>query len=201
MTSFEGQQEGERILYEVLAHPLVVILRLVMVVGIGIILGGLFWVIGGAVPVGGEAIQMVGGVMAVLVLGLGWWGVKTSAAKTKAFITDRRVVRLSAVTPWNVVSRSITWDEVVKIKTMSTNLFWQLQNIGSVIIHARSTVVPSSDKTEEQVVTNDDIAIDGIEYYKDLGNYLDKVLYLYKREPEKLKEMRGFVAKPKGKRY
>lgn len=104
----------------------------------------------------------------------GWWVVRAAVAKTKAFITDRRVVRASAVTPWVVTNRSKNWNEVVKIKTVSSNIFWQVNNIGTVIVHARSTVMPVGEVMEEQKVTNDDIQIDGIEYYKDLGNYLER---------------------------
>jgi len=88
---------------------------------------------------------------------------------------------------------------VVKVKTKTKNFIWRLLNIGSVIIHARSTILPV--EGVEQVITNDDIQMDGIEYYQDLGNYLDKALYLYKKEPEKMGELRGFIPKPKGQRY
>lgn len=199
--AFYGQQEGERVLYELVIHPLVLWLRLVVVVVVSIALGGLFWMIGGVAPVGGDVVRLVGVVTALAVLGLGWWAAQVAAVKTRGYLTDRRIVRIAAVTPWAVASRSITWDEVVKVKTKSTNLFWQFLNIGSVIIHARSTVAPLIDTVDAQVVTNDDIQMDGIEYYKDLGNYIDKILYLYRREPEKLVDMRGFVPKPMGKRY
>ena len=87
------------------------------------------------------------------------------------------------------------------MKTRSLNLLWRAFNIGTVIVHARSTVTPMNDHEVDQPVTNDDIQIDGVEYYQDLGYYMDKILYLFKKEPVKLVEVRPFVAKPKGKRY
>jgi hypothetical protein len=65
---------------------------------------------------------------------------------------------------------STTLGEVDKIKTASSNIFCQVNNDGMVFVHARSTVMPIGEVAEEQKVTNDDIQIDGIEYYKDLGN-------------------------------
>ncbi len=200
MSEFYGQQEGERVLYQVVVHPLVHIFKLIRVVLMGLVLWVLFWIIGGGVDFS-TLIRLMGMVLGLLVIAIGWWGVTVSEKKSMAFITDRRVVRFMATTPWTVNNRSIIWDEVVKVKTRSPNFIWRTLNIGSIVVHARSTVVPSGDQTIEQPVTNDDIQLDGIEYYQDLGNYLDKVLYLYKKEPAKMAELHDFVAKPKGKRY
>jgi len=197
-TSFYGQQDGERVLYRVEVHPLVHALKLAKVVFAGLVLTSLFWVIGGGVDFS-TTIRLVGAFLGIAVTLIGWWNISASEKKSAAYITDRRVIRFSATTPWTVNSRSIAWDEVVKVKTKTKNFIWRLLNIGSVVIHARSTMLPV--EGIEQVITNDDIQMDGIEYYQDLGNYLDKALYLYKKEPEKMGELRGFIPKPKGQRY
>ena len=200
MTStFYGQQEGERVLYEVHIHPWVHLMRQAKVLAAGLVLIVLFIVISGG-GTSSELMRFFGVMLGLALTGIGWWSVSITDRKYVAYISDRRVVRFSATTPWTINHRSITWDEVVKVKTRSPNFFWRALNIGSVIVHARSTVLPV-ENSPEQLVTNDDIQIDGISYYQDLGNYLDKILYMSKKEPEKLSEMRKFVAKPKGKRY
>jgi hypothetical protein len=196
---FDGQQEDERILFKVHGHSLVHLIQTIKIVLIGLLLAILFWIIGGGVAFG-VWLRFGGLVLGLLVGAIGWWSLTISERKTVAYITDRRVVRFSATTPWTINRRSISWDEVVKIKTKTSNFVWRALNIGSVVIHARSTVVPL-EEVNEQVVTNDDIQLDGIEYYQDLGNYLDKVLYLYKKEPEKMSDLRAFIPKPKGQRY
>ena len=37
-------------------------------------------------------------------------------------------------------------------------------------------------------------------YYRDLGNYIDKILYTYKQKPKEMKKIKPFVEKPKGQR-
>jgi hypothetical protein len=126
------------------------------------------------------------------------------AEKNITYITDRRVVRFAASNPWFVTTRTIGWDEVVKVKTHVSSWWMRMLNVGTVVIHARSTVAPllaGEDLSREVRATDDDVHIEDVEYYRDLGNYLDKLLYLYKREPNKLDTLREFIPKPRGKRY
>lgn len=195
--AFEGQQEGERVLYKVKSHPLRHLVGAGRIVVLTVLIITLFAVIS---SVSGWLMGL--GLVAGLGFGvMGWWATTVMEAKSKSFITDRRVIRFTATTPWTVNSRSLTWDEVVKIKTKSPNMLWRLLGVGSVVVHARSTVVPAQGKESEQVVTNDDIELEHVIYYKDLGNYLDKVLYLFKNSKSELRSLRAFVPKPKGKRY
>ncbi len=200
-TLFYGQQEGERILYEVRPHAWwrFVTLGKFGVAALAIVV--FFWILGGSTPEWIGIVRITGFVLASIVLLVGWWVDFSERTQKVTYITDRRVVRFAAITPWVTNSRSIIWDEVVKVKTTSPHFVWRMFNIGSVTIHARSTIVPLEGQLSEQVVTNDDIMIEGISYFKDLGNYLDKVLYLYKKDPAGLQSLRVFIPKPTGKRY
>lgn len=200
-TTFYGQQDGERILYEVRPHAwwrLITLLKF-GVAGLAIVL--FFWILGGSASAWIATLRLSGVILAGIVVVVGWWIDYSERTQKVTYITDRRVVRFAAITPWVTNSRSILWDEVVKIKTTSPNFVWRICNIGSVIVHARSTIIPAEGQLSEQAVTNDDIMIEGISYFKDLGNYLDKVLYLYKKDPAGLQSIRTFVPKPAGKRY
>jgi len=98
-TSFYGQQDGERVLYRVEIHPLVHALKLAKVIFAGLILTSLFWVIGGGVDFS-TTIRSVGVVLGIAVALIGWWNITASEKKSAAYITDRRVIRFSATTPW-----------------------------------------------------------------------------------------------------
>lgn len=196
-TTFVGQQDGERVLYQVVSHPL----RHWVRVGRVIVLAGLIVVLFGVVSSAASWLLGLGLVLGVGFGLIGWWGVMSMEAKSKSYITDRRVVRFSATTPWTVNSRTLSWDEAVKIKAKSSGMWWRILGAGSVVVHARSTVVPTGEQLAEQRVTNDDVELDYAIYYQDLANYLDKVLYLFKNDKQALRELRAFVAKPKGKRY
>jgi hypothetical protein len=196
-TVFVGQQDGERVLYEVEAHPLRHWVKIIKVAFLALLIVVLFGVMSSV-----SSFLILMGIVAGLGFGLvGWWGTLVMEQKSKSFITDRRVVRFSATTPWTINQRSLSWDEVVKIKTKSPNALWRMLGAGSVVAHARSTVVPANSQNGEQMVTSDDIEMDYVIYYQDLGNYLDKVLYLFKNDKAVLSQLRVFVPKPKGKRY
>lgn len=202
---FYGQQDGERVLYEVHSHKMLETVALIKIIFFGLAIIFLFAVVASAIPEFRTFIVSVGAVLGFTIMVIGWLITKLLGTKSKAFITDRRVIRFSAGSPWTTATRSLTWDEVVKVKTNSPNFWLRSFNIGNVVIHARTTIMQGITDDErprqEQSVTNDDIMLEGIEYYQDLGNYMDKVLYLYKKEPQELKALRPFVAKPRGQRY
>ncbi len=196
-TVFSGQQEGERVLYKIKSHPFhrwfklgrVAILSILIVVLFGVMSSVTSW------------LMLMGLLVGASFFFIGWWGLMTMDRNSESYITDRRVVRFVAQNPWTVNQRSLSWDEVVKAKTKSSGLFWRLLGTGAVVVHARSTIIPAEGQKSEQIITNDDIEFDHVIYYQDLGNYLDKVLYLFKHSKKELADLRKFVAKPTGKRY
>jgi hypothetical protein len=121
--------------------------------------------------------------------------------KSRAYITDRRAVRFYAHNPFATAVRSLSWDQAVKVKTFPPNLIYKLARIGSVIIHSQSTIANHSDSKLPDLANNDDLELEEVYYYKDLGNYIDKIIYLYHRQPKDLPKLKPFVLKPKGLRY
>jgi hypothetical protein len=184
---FDGQQEDERILYE--AHP---DRRAVLLSVLSVILAAAFLMLITLVMAiflpEFRAPILLAGLLISAILGVAAWLTSLfQLQRNVAYITDRRVIRFSSVGPWSTSSRALFWDEVVKIKTKAPSWLYKVMNVGNVVAHARTE--------------GDDLDITNISYFKDLGNYMDKVMYLYKKEPEKLKGIRSFVPKPKGQRY
>lgn len=194
---FQGQQTDERVLYEIRPHVYALYLGLAKVYVLALVLLVVLMMLSKISP-------MMSGFGLVLGLGIaviGTWVVGTMFHKNIAYLTDRRIVRFEAATPFATNVRALTWDEVVKVKTFPRNVFWKMAMIGTVVVHAGSTYVHTHAQTRENVYTNDDLDLEHVFYYKDLGNYIDKILYLHKHSPQELTELRPFVPKPAGQRY
>lgn len=144
---------------------------------------------------------VVGGIIAGIIVAIGLWVVKNVRQKNIAYITDRRVVKFEASTPLATNSRSLNWEEAVKVKTFPPNFFWKQWMIGTVIVHARTTVASLDAGVRENIVTDDDVEIKDVYFYRDLGNYIEKILFLYKKQPKDVAGLLPFVPKKKGKRY
>lgn len=199
--SFYGQQDGETILFSVKSHPLVMMIALIK-----LYLGAAaLWVAGMIInsqlpglPINPTFYGFIGGIIIAI---LGTIAIKAMEEKSSSYITDRRIVRFQAHNPFATSTRSLGWDQAVKVKTFPPNFLLKILMIGNVIVHSKSTIVSSDTPQTENYISNDDLELEGVYYYKDLGNYIDKIIYLYNREPEKLKTIQSFVPKPKGQRY
>jgi hypothetical protein len=72
--------------------------------------------------------------------------------------------------------------------------------IGNIVVHARTPIHPGG-QDDSEGMSVDDIEIKNVYYYRDLGNYIDKILFTYKQKPAEVDNIRPFVPKPKGERY
>ncbi len=193
---FPGQNDEERVLYVVHQHALGTWVRTSLVVGIVFAVWVISYFARNLTPLFG----VLGFVVGVGVGVAGIWFVLRIAEWSRAYITDRRIVRFDAATPFNWTSRSLNWDDTLKVKTFAPNVFWKLLKVGKVVVHSKSTMVGVAEAPKGWL-TNDDLDIDYVYYYHDLGNYIDKILYCYKHNREELAAIRPFVPKPKWKRY
>lgn len=200
-SQFYGQQAGENILYVI--HPHIVTLYIALVklaIAVGVVLAGT--VIAASVPPFTSSqgtILTIGTIMSVIIGAIGLW--ITLTAKSIAYVTDRRIVKFDPTAPFATNTRSLSWDEVVKVKTFSHHLLLKQMKIGTVLIHAKSTIASTDVTKKENVTTDDDVEIANVYYYRDLGNYIEKILYLYKKHPKEIADLPKFVPKPRGKRY
>lgn len=196
-SSFNGQQTDERILYVVRPHDIALYLQLAKIYSLALAVLVSFFLLSNLLPF----LPTLGFIFAVVIAGLGTVVSFTMFSKNIAYLTDRRVVRFEPATPFATNIRSLNWDDAVKIKSFPPNFLYKMFKVGTVIIHARSTFVHTHDQIRENVMSNDDIDLTNVFYYRDLGNYIDKILYAYKHQPEEVQNIRPFVPAPKGQRY
>lgn len=197
---FYGRQDGERILYVVRPHALATTIKFLKIFAVALIISIVMVLLGNELGVLRGMFIILG---LVLFFGINIIGTKIISdwqGREVAYITDRRIVRFEPTTLFATNSRSLTWDEAVKVKTYPPNFIWKQLAIGNVAVHAR-TSIRTSDDTPIGTVTADDIEIHDVFYYRDLGNYIDKILFTYKQTPAGVSELRPFVPKPKGQRY
>lgn len=196
---FYGQQENEKILYVTKPHFIAAIFSLIKIYGIAVIIFLVFFFLAKEIPEVSTVFYVIGVITPLLIIILGSKMVSNFQKRNVAYITDRRIVRFEPSTFFATNIRTLSWDEAVKVKTFAPNMLWKQLKIGTVIVHARTTVKT----TDESVAhaTADDIELNDIYLYRDLGNYIDKILYTYKQLPSGVNQIRPFVARPKGERY
>ena len=197
-TDFFGKQEGERILFVVRPHPLSLTFKLFKIYIIALAVFIALTVLGTQLASMGVFI-LAGIVSAVLIAGFGTKIVTDYQKRDIAYITDRRLMRFEPTTLVATNPRSLTWDEVVKVKTYPPNALWKQLAIGNVVVHARTPV--RADEHTPGAVSADDIELNDVFFYKDLGNYIDKILFTYKQKPKEMETIHEFIAKPRGERY
>lgn len=185
---FRGQQEGERILYVIRPHRVMLMSGLVR----NSALAAFFmvsWLRGGPIVV--DFFPWVGAIVWVLIaffyFGSCAWLYKYCKG-LRVFVTERRLVRFEPSFPVTETRRTLFWKDVIKTKSVSGSVVGRLLMIGSL------EVVPS--RGDEQ-----GMQIPYVYYHEDVANYFDKIVYLTNAEPEHLKTIRPFVPAPPGERY
>lgn len=196
---FYGQQENEKILYVARPHAIAGTFSLIKVFLIAFILFIIFYFVGKQTSSISSILHVLALILPTITVILGSKMVSNFNNRNMSYITDRRIVRFDPTTFFATNIRSLSWDEAVKVKTYSPNLLWKQLKIGTVIVHARTTV-KTSDENQSHT-SADDIELNDIYLYRDLGNYIDKILFTYKQMPAGVAEIRPFVAKPRGERY
>ena len=102
--AFDGQQDGERILFEIHPHAMVKQLAIAKIAAIALI----FFIIGIV-----TSLFIAGIAIGVLIFVSGLWWNKLYFRDTRAFITDRRIMRFERVFPFMVAKRALFWNEAV----------------------------------------------------------------------------------------
>lgn len=183
---FPGQQEGERILYHTKPHKFMMYLNFAKVFLTGIL--GIVAIESLALFLEMPILGILGLILTGSLMFLGLLWVYHTYEGSDMYVTDRRIVRFLPTFPFSKRIRSLFWEDVVKIKTFRKHYVLEgILRIGSIEIHAKS-----SDK--------DNIDIHHLVYHEDLGNYIDKILYIYRNKPSELENFPPFIEKPAGKR-
>ncbi|MFC1653622.1 hypothetical protein ACFL1M_02145 [Patescibacteria group bacterium] len=199
--SFYGQQEGEEILHVISPHNISIIFGLIKLCLASATILFVGFIIQNQLPGIKTSISAYTTLVGILLGVAGTFALISMNKKTISYLTTRRVVRFLAHTPFATSVRSLTWDQAVKAKTLPPNFIYKMWMIGDITIHAKSTVSAIDTKTTHNIITNDDIHLKDVYYYKDLGNYIEKIIYTFNRDPKNINKIKPFVQKPKGKRY
>lgn len=199
-TDFYGKQEDERILYVVRPHPIATTLSLIKVFFISVVISLALIILGTQIESLTGMFTTFGVILFVLIVAVGTKIVLDWQVRNISYITDRRLVHFEPTTLFATNSRTLAWDEVVKVKTFPPNVIWKQLAIGNIVLHARTPIHPGG-QDDSIGISVDDIELRNIYFYRDLGNYIDKILYTYKQRPAEITNIRPFVQRPKGERY
>ena len=199
-TDFYGKQEDERILYVVRPHPIATTLSLIKVFFISVVISLALIILGTQIESLTGMFTTFGVILFVLIVAVGTKIVLDWQVRNISYITDRRLVHFEPTTLFATNSRTLAWDEVVKVKTFPPNVIWKQLAIGNIVLHARTPIHPGG-QDDSIGISVDDIELRNIYFYRDLGNYIDKILYTYKQRPAEITNIRAFVQRPKGERY
>ncbi|KKW11283.1 MAG: hypothetical protein UY49_C0005G0013 [Microgenomates group bacterium GW2011_GWC1_49_7] len=186
-TKFDGQQEDERVLYTITPHPIAKQLAIARIVFLAVFFFVVLWVIGTIVPTAASLLQVIGLLLACILLSIGIWWNLTVYKKSKTFITDRRIIRFDVVSPFFMTKRALFWNEALKAKAYSPNLLYRTLKIGTI------DVAP-------QLAEGEDVRVTDVYYFEDLANYIDKILFTFKNSPAEIATLKPFVPKGKGLR-
>jgi len=187
MQSFNGQQEGERILYTVTPHAIHKYLAVARLIFLALFFFIVLWVIGGIIPTMTTLFRVTGFIVALILLGVGYWWNLTVFKKSRTYITDRRIIRFDVVSPFFVTKRALFWNEALKAKAYASNIFLRSFKIGTIDI-------------DPLLAEHEDVRVPDVYYFEDLANYIDKILFTFKNKPTDVAAIKPFVPKAQGQR-
>ena len=187
MMDFDGQQEGERVLYVVTPHPIAKQIAIARIIFLAVFFFAVLWVIGTIVPSAATMLQVAGFLLSVMLLIIGIWWNLTVYQKSKTYITDRRIIRFDVVSPVLITKRALFWNEALKSKAYAPNFFYRSMNVGTIDV-------------EPQLAEHEDVRVTDVYYFEDLANYIDKIVFTFKNSPAEIANLKPFFPKAKGRR-
>lgn len=188
---FPGKAEDEKLLYVTREAPLILTVRLTifsLVVAIAMIAGAVMITYTGKI-VGFDATAIV---LMILILGAlaifgGLWWMWQVYRKTVFIITTRRLTKFIHTTPWTRYQMSLGLDKVVDSAAYSKGYLQAMFGLGTFVARSSAGNIKN-------------FKIENISFAEDLHNWMNKLMFTFNKEIEKLDAMKPFVAKPMGKR-
>lgn len=199
---FPGQSSDERILFVTRESETLLVFRQVMIVLAaavvflaGSALGSLLASFTGGVGVG--LIELFSALFAIVFAALGFWWVTTLWKKSIAIITTKRLTKFIYTTPWNRHNLSLPLDMVVDTGSYSKGVLQAFFNLGTFT--ARSSASSSGAATDDPTRVNKKyFYIENVKHAEDLHHYLNKVLFHYRQDWQRLENFRPFLPHLKG---
>lgn len=188
---FPGKAEDEKILYVTREAPMMLGLRLTgfsLVVAIVMVIGAIL------ISYTGQTLGISTDLMVVMVLLLGalvmfggmWW-IWQVFMKTMFIITTRRLTKFIHTTPWTRYQMSLGLDKVVDSAAYSKGYVQSIFGHGTFVARSSAGNIKN-------------FKIENILFAEDLHNWMNKLLFVFNKEQEKLDGFKPFVAKAMGQR-
>lgn len=189
---FPGKAEDEKILYVTRESPIMLGIRLMgfsLVSAIAMVVGAILMsyagkMIGWNIPLMVVMILLLGG----LVMFGGMWWIYRVFQKTVFIITTRRLTKFIHTTPWTRYQMSLGLDKVVDSAAYCKGYFQSILSLGTFVARSSAGNIKN-------------FKIENIHYAEDLHNWMNKLLFVFAKETDKLDEFRPFTVKKMGERY
>jgi len=188
---FPGKAEDEKILYVTRESPVMLGYRLsifTLAVAVAILAGSIL------VSVSGKTLGFAyGGIVLMLVLigGVvlfgGLWWMREVYTRTMFIITTRRLTKFIHTTPWNRYQLSLPLDKVEDSGAYSKGYLQAIFKLGTFVARSSAGNIKN-------------FKIENILFAEDLHNWMNKLMFTFAKEQEKLDAFRPFVAKGMGSR-
>jgi len=188
---FPGKAEDEKILYVTREAPMILMVRLVMftlVVATTVLVGSLL-----LANLGKTLEFSFGGlIVAILLLGAivmfgGIMWIFQVFNKTVFIITTRRLTKFIHTTPWTRYQMSLGLDKVVDSGSYSKGYIQAIFGLGTFVARSSAGNIKN-------------FKIENIHYSEDLHNWMNKLMFVFAKDAEKLDSFKPFVAKGIGMR-
>lgn len=199
---FPGQSSDEQILYLTRENRILLFLRRVAVIVAALAL----FVTSIAVQyivrqifgnVAAGLFQLVIIALPLVFLALGWWWVTTTWRKSIALVTTKRLTKFIYTTPVSRYSLSLPLEMIVDTGSYTKGFIQTFLKLGTFT--ARSSATSSGVATEDTGRINKKyFYIENIKKSEDLQHYVNKLLGVFRRTPEKLHNFRPFIPELKG---
>ncbi len=188
---FPGKAEDEKILYVTHEAPMMLAVRLVVfsiVVAVVMAIGAIL------ISLGGEAMGFATNLIVLIVVLLGgvvmfggmWW-VWRVYMKTVFIITTRRLTKFIHTTPWTRYQMSLGLDKVVDSAAYSKGYLQSIFGLGTFVARSSAGNIKN-------------FKIENIHLAEDLHNWMNKLMFVFAKDSDKLDQFKPFVAKGIGKR-
>lgn len=189
--TFPGRAEDEKILYVTRESPVMLAYRLFvfsLAVAVAMLAGSILISVTGrtlSFAYGGIVLMLV--VLGGVVLFGGLWWMREVYTKTMFIITTRRLTKFIHTTPWNRYQMSLGLDKVEDSGAYSKGYIQAFFKLGTFVARSSAGNIKN-------------FKIENIALAEDLHNWMNKLMFVFNRQQDKLDGFRPFVAKGIGKR-
>lgn len=189
---FPGKAEDEKILYVTRESPIMLGVRLTgfsLVAAMTMVIGAILTsYTGDRIGISTDLLVVLLILIGAIVMFGGMWWIWRVFQKTMFIITTRRLTKFIYTTPWTRYQMSLGLDKVVDSAAYNKGYFQSIFGLGTFVARSSAGNIKN-------------FKIENIHYSEDLHNWMNKLMFVFNKEQEKLDAFRPFTAKKMGERY